>query len=59
MNLPASLLACLGQRLAEVLSVHVIEEDAFAAGPFNWSIGVPNYATASCPGVRSVRLPNL
>ena len=27
MNLPASLLACLGQRLMEVLSVHVLEVD--------------------------------
>ena len=33
MNLPASLLACLGQRLEEVLSVHVIEVDVFAPIP--------------------------
>src|SRR5664279_1746085 len=33
MNLPASLLAGLGQRLAEVLSVHVIEVDVFVAIP--------------------------
>jgi hypothetical protein len=33
MNLPASLLACLGQRLEEVLTVHVIEEDVFTPIP--------------------------
>jgi hypothetical protein len=33
MNLPASFLACLGQRLEEVLSVHVIAEGVFAPIP--------------------------
>jgi hypothetical protein len=33
MNLPISLLACFGQRLEEVLSVHVIEEAVFAPIP--------------------------